>query len=56
MSERERNRERMPEIAAFVDAMRAAFGNDQVRVLWARENGYEVGKPTEGDGGGLRAA
>lgn len=41
--EAKRNRERMPETAALVDAWRAVFGPG-LRLLWARENGIEVGK------------
>lgn len=40
---RQRNRERMPTVAAFVDAMREAFGHDQILVNWASENGHEIG-------------
>lgn len=47
MSERERNRERMPQCAALVDEYRKVFGVDQVRVVYARENGIEVGKSSE---------
>jgi hypothetical protein len=47
-------RDQMPITAAFIDAMREAFGADvinaQIRAglrgepgFWARENGYEVG-------------
>lgn len=34
------NRERMPTVAAWVDAVRAAFG--ECRVAYARENGVEL--------------
>jgi hypothetical protein len=47
-------RDKMPQTAAFIDAMRDVFGadgiNDQIRrgmkgapTFWARENGHEVG-------------
>lgn len=42
---REQNRTRMPAVAAFVDAMRDAFGADQVKVIYASENGLTFGKP-----------
>jgi hypothetical protein len=32
----------MPEVAGVVDRLRAVFGDDQVRVLAARENGHVV--------------
>lgn len=47
MSEREKNRERMPQCAALIDEYRRVFGADQVRVRYASENGFEVGKPSE---------
>lgn len=47
MSERERNRERMPLTAALVDEYRRVFGADQVRVRYASENGFEVGTPSD---------
>lgn len=46
-------REDMPEVTAFVDAMRAAFGREEVNgwllgrdgaAFWARENGHEWGE------------
>ena len=42
MSERDRNRERMPQVAAFVDQVRELFG--PVTVEYASENGLELGK------------
>lgn len=45
---REDNRTNMPTIAAFVDQIRSVFG--PVKVLWARENGHEVGKVPEPEG------
>lgn len=52
---REQNRLRMPTVAAFVDAMREAFGVDQVTVTYASENGYTHGKPVfKKDTGGQR--
>ena len=48
MTETERrraeNRVRMPKVTAWVDEMRAAFGDD-IRVTYAREGGFVVGKP-----------
>jgi hypothetical protein len=48
MTETERrraeNRLRMPKVTAWVDEMRAAFGDD-VRVTYASEGGFVVGKP-----------
>lgn len=41
-SRREENRARMPVIAAFVDSIKAEFG-EGVKVLFAKENGYAVG-------------
>ena len=40
----QRNRERMPGVAAIVDELSAAFGS--VKVLWAKEGDIEVGKQT----------
>jgi hypothetical protein len=45
---REENRRRFPEVSAFVDRLREVFGGDQVKVLWAQENGYEVGQKPRG--------
>ena len=42
MSERDRNRERMPQVAEFVDRLREVFG--AVTVEYAREGGLELGK------------
>lgn len=54
-------REQMPEVAAFIDKMRDAFGKEhidqQIRkgmrgepVFFARENGHQIGTPvTEED-------
>lgn len=47
---REENRKRMPQTAAVMDSVRAAFGcescdcKQRCRVVYARENGHEVGK------------
>lgn len=49
-------RTQMPETAAFIDAMRDAFGADEINaairagldgqpLFWAKENGHEVGTP-----------
>jgi hypothetical protein len=42
MNERERNRRDFPEAAAFVDRMRAVFG-DGVRLRWWIENEKTIG-------------
>jgi hypothetical protein len=44
---RQRNRERMPVTAATMDAFREAFGNG-VRLVWACEDGIEVGRRSHG--------
>jgi hypothetical protein len=36
------NHERAPICAKFVKEMRDAFGEDQVKVLYVRENGFEL--------------
>lgn len=47
---REENRQRMPQTAAWFDQVRAAFGCEgcdckvRCRVVYASENGHEVGK------------
>ena len=40
-------RERMPICAAFIDELIAAFGRDQVSVLYAEENGLRIGEEKE---------
>ncbi len=40
-----KNREMFPEITKVVDMFKLAFGADQIRVTYARENGHEVGTP-----------
>lgn len=40
------NRAKMPTVAKFVDECRAVFG-DGCKVLWAKENGYELGTPID---------
>lgn len=66
MSEKGTMREAMPQAAAFVDAMREAFGADQVdpsiragmcgepNKFWAREAGHEVGTAFDRPAGGER--
>lgn len=39
-----RNREDFPQVSAFVEKLKAAFGADQVRVIYAREGGKEQGR------------
>ncbi len=47
-SDKERNREKFPRLAHDLDAFfRPLFPNS--RVLWAKENGNEIGNKTEGD-------
>lgn len=46
MSGRDSNRASMPKVAAFVDTIRAEFG-EGVKVLYASENGIERGKRDE---------
>jgi hypothetical protein len=39
------NRARFPDLASVVDQLKAAFGDDQVRVIWAKgEDGVELGR------------
>lgn len=38
------NHQRAPQSAAFVEAMRQAFGKDQVKVLYVEENGFTLGE------------
>lgn len=45
-AERKSNRERMPEIARFVDDLRTWFGPG-VKLRWAREGNFEVGRRPE---------
>lgn len=40
------NRQKMPNVAAMVDKIRAVFG-DSVKVIYAKENGYELGTPID---------
>jgi hypothetical protein len=42
---RDQNRAKFPAVTRVVDSFRDAFGADQVRVVWAREGGNEIGKP-----------
>lgn len=42
---KEENRSKMPTVAAFVDAVRDAFGD--CKVVYAKENGIELGKKPE---------
>lgn len=37
------NHAKAPKCAAFVEAMRRVFGEDQVTVLYVNENGFEMG-------------
>lgn len=44
-AKRAENRARMPGVTAFVDLVRKHFG-DGVKVIYASENGHEVGRQT----------
>jgi hypothetical protein len=41
-SSKANNQEQAPECAAFVEAMREAFGKDEVKVLFVEENGFQA--------------
>ena len=43
----EENRRRMPQVTAWVDQARAIFGDD-VKVMYCKENGIEMGRKLEG--------
>jgi hypothetical protein len=43
-SSKANNQEQAPECAAFVEAMREAFGKDEVKVLFVEENGFKLGE------------
>lgn len=47
MSKKTSNHEKAPECAAFVAAMREAFGADQVKVLYVREGDFEIGEKSD---------
>ena len=36
----------LPGVAAMVDGFAAAFGRENIRVTYAKENGHEIGAPT----------
>lgn len=38
-----KNREMFPEMTKVIDMFKRAFGADQVRVIYVRENGHEMG-------------
>lgn len=38
------NQEQAPVCAAWVEALRAEFGEDQVKVLWVKEGDVELGE------------
>ena len=46
MSSKQNNREAFPNAAAIVDIFRAAFG-DGVKLVYAKENGREIGSNAE---------
>ncbi|GAA0260451.1 hypothetical protein [Rhodanobacter caeni] len=50
MSQREKNRADFPDFTDGLDRLRAEFGADQVKPLWVRENGKEIGKQQSFDG------
>lgn len=37
-------RRELPTVAALVDDFAAAFGRENIRVTYAKENGHEIGK------------
>lgn len=39
------NQEKAPNCAAFVKAMREAFGEDQIEVMYVKEGDVELGEP-----------
>lgn len=41
------NQAKAPQCAAFVEAMREAFGADQVTVLYVEENDFKLGESSE---------
>lgn len=45
MSQADDNRRKMPTVAAFVDEVRAVFGD--CKVVYAKENGIELGRRPE---------
>ena len=45
---REEVRRSFPTVVAFADECRKVFGDD-VKLVYARENGYEMGKSSEAD-------
>lgn len=45
-SQRDKLRAEAPELATFVDDMRAAFGADQAKVTYLRVGEQEFGKPS----------
>lgn len=47
MTQRTSNHEKAPVCAEFVKAMREAFGEDQVRVLYVKEGEVELGEQQE---------
>ena len=49
MSVRQSNRELFPNAAAIVDMFRAVFGDD-VKLVYAKENGREIGSNKEPHG------
>ena len=40
------NQKKAPVCAAFVEAMREAFGADQVKVIYVKEGDFEIGAKT----------
>lgn len=48
MSAKHKNRAAFPFASRMVDELREAFGDD-VKVLWASENGAEIGRRLQGE-------
>lgn len=47
MSQSSSNREKAPICAAFVQAMREAFGAENVQVIYVKEGEVELGQPNQ---------
>ena len=53
-SVRAKNRANFPDSAALLDEFRRHFGFD-VKLVYAKENGHEIGDPRAGENGGTWA-
>ena len=52
MNDKSKNRVDFPNAAKIVDEFRRHFG-DGVRLVYAKENGKEIGNPCAGENGGV---